>query len=140
MAATRTPKKNKHYSPEEANATLPLLRLIVRDITVLARTLQEQHRQLERLQDRADVQVDEIADVLAEMEKAQEKMRGYEDELRELQVVIKDYLTGLIDFPARISGREVYLCWRLGEAEVAHWHELNAGFAGRQKLTKVSHC
>jgi hypothetical protein len=33
-----------------------------------------------------------------------------------------------------MDGREVYLCWRLGEPEVAHWHELNEGFAGRQKL------
>ena len=51
-----------------------------------------------------------------------------------LDVELKDYFTGLIDFPCWMDDREVYLCWRLGEPEVAHWHELDAGFAGRQKL------
>jgi hypothetical protein len=41
----------------------------------------------------------------------------------------------LIDFPAWMNGREVYLCWRLGEPDVGHWHELDAGFAGRKKLS-----
>ncbi len=61
-------------------------------------------------------------------------MREYEQELRKLGVELKDYFTGLIDFPCWMDGREVYLCWQLGEPEVAHWHELDAGFAGRQKL------
>ena len=39
-----------------------------------------------------------------------------------------------MDFPALREGREVYLCWRLGEEEVAFWHELDAGFSGRQPL------
>ena len=46
-----------------------------------------------------------------------------------------DYDKGLIDFPSLHDGREVYLCWRLGEPQVAYWHELDAGFAGRQKLS-----
>ena len=57
-----------------------------------------------------------------------------EDELRKLGVELKDHNTGLIDFPCRMGDREVYLCWRLGEPEVGYWHEVNAGFAGRQKL------
>jgi hypothetical protein len=54
--------------------------------------------------------------------------------LKNLGVELKDYFTGLVDFPSRLEGREVYLCWRFEEAEVCHWHELNAGFAGRQKI------
>jgi hypothetical protein len=68
------------------------------------------------------------------MERGQERMRDYEKELRQLGVELKDYFTGLVDFPCLMHGREVYLCWRLGESEVAHWHELEDGFAGRQKL------
>ena len=45
---------------------------------------------------------------------------------------------GLVDFPSRLDGRTVFLCWRLGEPEVLHWHELDAGFAGRQPLVAGS--
>jgi hypothetical protein len=61
-------------------------------------------------------------------------MEELERELRQLGIELKDHYIGLIDFPCRLNGREVYLCWRLGEADVAFWHELDAGFAGRQKL------
>jgi hypothetical protein len=47
---------------------------------------------------------------------------------------VKDPATGLIDFRSLRGGREVYLCWRLGEGEIAWWHELDAGFQGRQPL------
>jgi hypothetical protein len=47
---------------------------------------------------------------------------------------IKDLESGLIDFPTIWEGREVFLCWRLGESEVNHWHEIEDGFAGRQPL------
>jgi hypothetical protein len=138
MAATRKLKK-RYYTPAEANATLPLLRMIVHDITVVARTLTEQHARLGQLQEAAEPAPEHELDVaIAEMESAQEQMHAFERELKELNVELKDYLTGLIDFPARMDGRDVYLCWRLGEPEVAHWHELDGGFAGRQKLTKVA--
>jgi hypothetical protein len=136
-AVART--KKKYYTAEQANATLPLLRLIVRDITVLAHTLNEQHRRATRLQEEADPRRQTDLDAASsELERGQDQMRALELELKELHVEIKDYLTGLIDFPARLDGREVYLCWRLGEPEVAHWHELDAGFAGRQRLPRVS--
>src|SRR6185369_7768552 len=47
---------------------------------------------------------------------------------------LKDPETGLIDFPARLDGREVLLCWRLGEEEIAWYHDAEAGFRGRKKL------
>jgi hypothetical protein len=51
-----------------------------------------------------------------------------------LGVEVKDLNQGLIDFPHRRGDRIVYLCWRLGEGPLAYWHELDAGFAGRQPL------
>lgn len=51
-----------------------------------------------------------------------------------LGVLIKDINTGLLDFPALREGREVYLCWQLGEGEIAFWHEVDSGFAGRQPI------
>ena len=56
-------------------------------------------------------------------------------ELHELGIELKDHTRGLIDFPSMRGDRAVYLCWQLGEGdEVAWWHELEAGFAGRQPL------
>jgi hypothetical protein len=48
--------------------------------------------------------------------------------------IVKDPDLGLVDFPARRDGEEILLCWRLGEDEVAHWHGLDEGFAGRKPL------
>jgi hypothetical protein len=47
---------------------------------------------------------------------------------------LKDLDSGLVDFPTLWEGREVYLCWKLGEPHVGYWHEIEAGFAGRQSL------
>lgn len=49
-------------------------------------------------------------------------------------ILIKDIEQGLIDFPAAIEGREVLLCWKEGEPEVAFWHPPETGFPGRQPL------
>ena len=54
--------------------------------------------------------------------------------LGEAGVVVKDIDRGLIDFPALLEGREVFLCWELGEYEVGFWHELDAGYPGRRPL------
>ena len=54
--------------------------------------------------------------------------------LEEAGILLRDIDRGLMDFPALADGREIYLCWELGEDEVGHWHELSAGFGGRQPL------
>ncbi len=56
------------------------------------------------------------------------------EEVCEKGCYLKDLESGLVDFPTLWEGREVYLCWRLGEPEVGHWHEIEAGYAGRQSL------
>ena len=55
-------------------------------------------------------------------------------ELREREIVLRDLDRGLVDFPALRDGREVYLCWEEGEADIGFWHEPEAGFAGRRPL------
>ena len=49
-------------------------------------------------------------------------------------VLVKDVDQGLLDFPAEMEGRVVFLCWKHGEPSVSHWHELDAGFSGRHPL------
>jgi hypothetical protein len=138
MAAPKTGKR--FFSVAEANNALPLVRAIVQDITALAHELSERRERLHRLKrsDRlrlSEAHEEELQQVGAELNRGQEKMEEYVRELAQLGVELKEYFIGLVDFPSLRDGRPVYLCWRLGEPEVAHWHELDAGFAGRQKLT-----
>jgi hypothetical protein len=141
MPARKKPTSGKkYYTVAEANAALPLTRAIVQDITSLARDLHERHERLSRLKPTERVRLgqaheEEVQHVLEEFERDQERMREYVKELQALGIELKDYDTGLIDFPCWMDDREVYLCWRLGEPEVAHWHETNAGFAGRRRIT-----
>jgi hypothetical protein len=69
------------------------------------------------------------------------RMQGVIDQMQagvaridELGVTLREIETGLIDFPALVSGRQVWLCWRLGEGDIAFWHELAEGFGGRRAL------
>ena len=52
-------------------------------------------------------------------------------------VTLRDIGTGLVDFPALVNGRPIWLCWKLGEDGIAHWHELDAGIAGRRPLIEL---
>jgi hypothetical protein len=63
-----------------------------------------------------------------------EKLDALVHRILETDVLIKDINLGLLDFPALKEGREVYLCWQYGEGEIAFWHEVEAGFAGRQPI------
>ena len=63
-----------------------------------------------------------------------ERLNKLGAELRELGCELKGIDEGLIDFPAEREGRTIYLCWRLGEDAITHWHEVDTGFGGRQSL------
>jgi hypothetical protein len=139
MVARKATSGKKYFTVSEANATLPYLRAVVRDVTALARELRERHERLVRLRPGergglSEAHQEEMRQARDELERGQDRMQEYERELRHLGVELKDHFTGLIDFPSRMDGRDVYLCWRLDEPEVGHWHEMQAGFAGRQKL------
>ena len=62
------------------------------------------------------------------------QLRAALAQLQEAEVVLRDLDRGLVDFPAIRDGREVYLCWVEGEDEIGYWHDLEAGFAGREPL------
>jgi hypothetical protein len=133
------PSFRRLFTLEEANARLPLVRAIATDLSNLARDLVDRRQRLDALSSgRKMSSTDVYRDELAEMEKGIErdarKLEEYVDELQELGVQAKGALEGLIDFPSLMDGRVVYLCWKLGETEVMHWHELDAGFLGRQPL------
>ena len=133
----------KLFTVEEANASLPLVRAIVQDVVDLAREVVERRERLAALkagrkQASRNVYSDELAQVGTELEHDRERLMEFAQELLALGVELKDVMTGLVDFPARKDDRIVYLCWKLGEPDVAYWHELDAGFSGRQDLAEFA--
>jgi hypothetical protein len=139
MATQQHQEQKKYFTVAQANAILPLVTSILRDVTALAQELAEKHERLKKLEgtllrhlDRAHRE--EVEEIIGDYEQGQDRMQALAEELAELGVELKDPFTGLVDFRTLFNGREVYLCWRLGESEVGHWHDLDAGFAGRQKL------
>ena len=131
----------KYFSVDEANKALPLVKMIVGDIvrqwdhvnSLKQRLAVVARRDPRRRAATADPYLEEVVQSQAEMETEEAKLRSYMEELEHLGVELKGF-DGLCDFPSLRDGREIYLCWRLGEPDVAHWHDLNAGFAGRQPL------
>jgi hypothetical protein len=76
-------------------------------------------------------QLERIEQRVAELTRSiREKVRV----IHQLGVEVKDLDMGIVDFPSLRDGREVYLCWRVDEPTVAYWHDLDAGFRGRQPL------
>ena len=132
----------KLFTIEQANAMLPLVRAITTDLAALGRDVMERRQRLALVGSRnlktGDPYAEELAHMQAELERDQQKLLDYVAELRELGVEPKGAIEGLVDFPSEQEGRIVYLCWRLGEPEVLFWHDLDAGFAGRQPLTAGS--
>jgi hypothetical protein len=132
-------KKRRYFTVEEANKALPLVRMIVSDIVRQDRIVEDLQERLstltrERRRPSNDLYAEELAQSQAELEAEEAKLTTYLDELKRLGVEFKG-ADGLVDFYSMIDGREVFLCWRLGEPEVSFWHDLDAGFAGRQALT-----
>jgi hypothetical protein len=133
----------KLFTVEQANQALPLVRAIVKDLVDLSREVFERRQRLASLHGNrprtaSDVYSEELRQVEEEVERDTERLQEFAEELRTLGVEPKSGLEGLVDFPSTMDGRVVYLCWRLGEPEVLHWHELDAGFAGRQPLVVES--
>lgn len=132
-------RKPRYFNLEQANKTLPLVKAIVQDIVHQSRlvdTLQQRLNRVlsERRKPSDDPYSEELKQSQSELEVEEEKLQGYIDELRKLGVELKSDEIGLCDFRSLKDGREVYLCWKLGEPEVQYWHEIDAGFAGRRRL------
>jgi hypothetical protein len=124
------------FTVEEANRTLPLVRHILDDIVRGYWRWEEKVRQFETaaLLRTLDHPNDEADRLEREAQQLAIDIEGYVEELRKLGVQVKGLDTGLVDFPGEIAGRPVLLCWQLGEESVQYWHDVDAGFAGRQPL------
>jgi hypothetical protein len=143
----------RFYDLDDANARLPELRAILG-------ALRDQRGELIRLRDqvlerqeaveagggRAAETSGESGDAASddELRLIRLRMQGVIDQMQagvaridELGITLRDIETGLVDFPALVSGRQVWLCWRLGEDAIDWWHELTTGVAGRRPLADL---
>ncbi len=121
----------KHYTLEEARALLPQLRAWLAELNELRRQLKQADERIGQMMaggvDAGGASVNEQIKLLAQFQQTIQKFRQ-----REIQ--IKDLERGLIDFPSLLGGREVFLCWELEDDDIEFWHELDAGYAGRERL------
>ena len=119
----------KFFTLEEANRALPYVSRIAGDI----RDVYAEIRELQFDLDANDL-ADDFEQKQSELQELSDRLNGFAQELWEIGVELKDCEKGLLDFPALREGREVYLCWRLGESEIVAWHEIHAGFMGRREI------
>jgi len=123
---------NKRFSVSEANRAIPLVRRIVQDIVREYARLNDLHRECRKYDAEGDLACAE--EVRGQYARVTDRLSALREELEDIGCELKDYSVGLVDFPARIDGRDILLCWMLGEDRISHWHEMDAGFAGRQPV------
>jgi hypothetical protein len=121
----------RHFTREEANALLPQL-------TQMLTQLREAKDELTDTE--AHEALSEAAPTNGGGDEGKQvgvaflEVRRLLETIEQSGIVLRDIDRGLIDFPAVMDSREIYLCWELGEGEVAYWHELETGFGGREPL------
>ena len=138
--SVRPSRPKRRFSLDEANRSLPLVKRVVGDIVkthALAMKLQHEIERSAGGKQKNQQQQQGTAAQQQQLDAHMAKLEDFVDELSEIGCELKDYQTGLIDFVGRHEGRDVYLCWKLGEEQITHWHELDSGFAGRQSVAKL---
>lgn len=126
----------KYFTLEEAEALLP-------QVTRIVQKLRAFHRALDIVQG-IEVEISEefpedFPDVTAFYKDYHKLSYQFYCTLEKLEIlgcVLKDLEEGLVDFPHRFEGREVFLCWKRGEKNVNHWHEVEEGFEHRQRILR----
>src|SRR6188472_2814137 len=131
------------FDIDSANAALE-------EVGPLLATLADQRAELIRLRDRtiaahasasgggADLEPEEARRIRLRMQGLVDQMAAAVARIDALGITLRDIERGLIDFPALASGRQVWLCWQLGEDRVDHWHELDTGFGSRRPLIDLA--
>lgn len=134
-------EKAQHiFTLREAQAMLPVFTQLLRKAVQAQREAEAVTRELQELRHRiavaggSSVEIRHWATRRAEGELAQRTLTDAVGEISATGVQVKDLGRGLLDFPCRIEGEVVLLCWKIGEPAITHWHPLDEGFAGRRPL------
>ena len=121
----------KHYTLEEARALLPKVRKWLERLNRLRVEMAQNEKRVEGLMTGgADVGGKLVNTWIRNLADIRELLV----EFHQRQIQIKDLARGLLDFPAIIGGKEVFLCWEQDEEDIEFWHELDSGYAGRERL------
>jgi len=131
----------KYFTLDQANKTLPLVRKIVTDITALHPVWRDLVYRYELVAAQSDPKWGESTEQVAlrtQIEAVARQINGYMVELEEIGCVFKGFEEGLVDFYGQLDGRDMFWCWKQGEERISHWHELEAGFAGRQPIPELT--
>ncbi len=118
------------FSLDEANHALPYVSRVTQDIQTAYRHAVALQEKLESLAGEED-ELDRLTDAY---EDAVDRLNRCVDELHLTGAELKDYDLGLVDFPAHHDGREICLCWKIGEARIGAWHEADSGYSGRRDV------
>ena len=127
----------RFFTVEEANRTLPLVRRIVKDIVRAYPELQQLTEQLHQLASAGigpELQ-DRIEQLRDDIDRTADLINGYIRELEQIGCFFKGFDEGLVDFYSVYKGRPVFLCWRFDESRIEFWHDVEAGFGGREPIT-----
>lgn len=122
----------RYFTLEEANQALTLIRPWMDEVQAIRRKIMSQQPEAWTAIEKSVGNGGNRA--LSKMIRDFERLDTLVHRILDTGVLIKDVNIGLLDFPALRHGREVYLCWQYGENEIAFWHEIEAGFAGRQPV------
>ena len=128
---------SSYYDIDTANARLAELRPLLAALRDGRDEVAAGQRRLAKLATADDADPTLIA---REQEGITITVRRMEQAVRQIDawgVTLRDIGTGLVDFPALVNGRPIWLCWKLGEDEIANWHEMDAGIAGRKPLIEL---
>jgi hypothetical protein len=132
--ATRT------FTLQDAQMLLPTLESLLRTAIQSKKLIEDVEAELQDVGHRIFlnggtlVNVVEIARRKAERERAVQRAKDAIAEIHATGVQVKDIDIGLLDFPCKVEGEIVLLCWKLGEAKITHWHSTEEGFAGRKPI------
>src|SRR2546422_2411629 len=131
----------KYFTLAEANRTLPLVKRVVADITALYPKWRELVYRYEYAAAQARPEWGESNEQLelrGDIEAVARNINQYLEELEQVGCVFKGFEQGLVDFYGKLDGRDVFWCWKVGEDRIEHWHDLEAGYAGDRKSTRLN--
>ena len=122
----------KHFTLEEARAALPELRRIFKDAHARRERARRADEKLGALQRKtgADLGGPPLNELLRDLQ----QMNAQMERVQKLGVQVKDFERGLVDFPHLREGREVFLCWELEEEDIEFWHDIDCGYAARERI------
>jgi hypothetical protein len=123
----------KLFTLEEANNLIPRLRPLIKRIVSSRQSLLDIQDEIQKARNKAKYDGGSLQG--ADYVRFLSSFTLSISEIEKIGVIVKDFRTGLCDFPHLKDGRVIYLCWKMDEEKIEYWHEVDAGFAGRQPIS-----